>query len=398
VPIDTDDVTVPAPLPGYALAIFVPLSSLPFGLCALLWIGASSVALLTSIELLRRVIALPAATIFIAIFLPVTIVAIPLGQLAPFVGCAIAACAYGLKFGRWRLAGAAALATGVDPAIALALCATLVLAVPATRATILGGTVALAAVALLTLGLDTNVEYIRGVLHAHAAASVAERSQFSTTHFAWVVGLGSKAALVIGNLWYASAAAVGIWIAIRLRLRIGTAALALVPPAFAVFGGLYVHFSQLILALPAFLMVAQHFAGKQRWMSAAIFMLAVPWLALAAFPPFAIALVASGVAYAGNRDQSKIGLRLGLSSAALLIVFFAVALAVIRVPTSAFHTVVGADALAELSWSRYVAWRDPKPDLLYLMLQLPTVFAFSACLVSVFRTGMRRERRCLSVA
>jgi hypothetical protein len=298
--VDADDVTVPAPLPGYVLAIFALLSRFPFAFCALMWVLASITAVVVSIELLRRVIGLPPATIAVIILLPAAIVAIPLGQPAPFVGCAIALCAYGLTFRRWRLAAAGALATSFDPAIALVLCATLVLSVPRTRLPIVLGSFALVAISLVTLGIDTNIEYIRGVLHAHAAGNVAERSQFSTSHFAWVAGLGISGSLLLGNLWFGCFGFAGIWIARRLRPRFGIAALALAPPAFAVFGGLYVHFSQLVLALPAYLMVLRQLSQKQAWMLSAIFVLAVPWLALAAFPPFAIALVALAIAYAGK--------------------------------------------------------------------------------------------------
>jgi hypothetical protein len=387
--VDSDDVTVPAPLPGYVLAIFALLSVLPFGISALVWIVALVAALVASVELVRRVVDVPAVTVFVTVGLPAAIVALPLGQTAPIVGCGIALCAYGLTFSRWRLAAAGALATSVDPAIALVLCATLLFAAPATRATILCGTAALAALALLTLGVDVNVEYLRAVLPAHAAGNIAERSQFSATHFAWVAGIGSRAALAIGKLWYAGAALAGGWIAVRLRPKFGIAALAFVPPAFAVFGGLYVHFSQLTLAIPAYLLLMRRSSPKLLWMPAAIFVLAVPWLALTAFPPFAVALVVLGIAYAGELRDTPFGTRLGLGAGALLIVFFAVALVLIRIPASTFHTVVGPDALAEVAWSRYVAWRDAKPNPLFLVLQVPTVVTFTACLAALFWKGVK---------
>jgi hypothetical protein len=391
-PVDGDDVTVPAPLPGYLLAIFALLSTLPFGLCALLWIAASIAATVGSIALLRRVLGLPVATITVAIFLPAAIVAIPLGQLAPFVGCAIAMCAYGLASARWRLAAAGALATSADPAVAVVLCATLLVAVPATRAPILWGTAALATIALLTLGTDTNLEYVRTVLHAHAAGNVAERSQFSAAHFAWVVGLGSRTALVLGTVWYGCSAVVGVWVAARLRRKFGLAALAFVPPAFAVFGGLYVHFSQAVLAIPAYLMALREVPIRFVWLPAAIFVLAVPWLALAGFPPFGIALVALAIAYSRDIEDERRGLRLGLASAALLVVFFALGSTMIDVHASSFHLEAAQSSLAETAWSRYVEWRDPKPSRLFLMLELPTIVAFTACLAGLVFMSISEAR------
>lgn len=397
IPVNAGDPTVPAPLPGYVLAVFALLSLLPFGLCALLWIAASVAALAGSIGLLQRVLRLPAPAIAVAVVLPAAIVALPLGQLAPFIGCAIALCAYGLSSGRWRLAAAGALATSPDPAIAVVLCSTLLVAVPATRATILCGTAALAALAVVTLGVGTNVEYVQTVLHAHAIGNVAERSQLSAAHFAWVAGLSRPAALVFGEVWYACAAVSGVWIAIRLRRRFGIAAVALVPPAFAVFGGVYVHFSQVVLAIPAFLMVVRELPARLPWLPAAIFVLAVPWLALAGFPPFALALVMLAVAYARDFQSVRTGLRLGLAAAALLAAFFAFALTTVAPPASpSFQATAAGDALAESAWSEYIDWRDPKPNRLFLLLELPTMAALSACLAALVFLSAGEKRPFLA--
>jgi hypothetical protein len=387
-PENKDGATVPAPLPGYVLAGFALLSLLPFGVAVAVWIAASLAALLASIALLRHVVAVPVPAIAVAVVLPAAIVALPLGQSAPFVVCAIALCAYGLWSGRPRLAAIGALATAADPAVALVLCATLLIVVPATRATILAGTAALAALALLTLGADTNLEYVRTVLHAHAAGNVAERSQFSTTHFAWVAGLASRPALVVGNVWYACSAATGIWVAFRLRRTLGVAAPALIPPAFAVFGGLYVHYSQIVLAVPAYLLMLGRMPEKAPWLSAAIFVLAVPWLALAGFPPFAFALVVLAIAYMREMHDVRSGVRLGLASGALLVVLFAVA-ALTATPASApFVPLAGSNPLAEEAWSRYIAWRDVAPNRLFLALELPTIAAFCACLARLVWMGI----------
>jgi hypothetical protein len=391
-PVNNDGATVPAPLPGYVLAGFALLSVLPFGAAVGIWIAASLAALLGSIALLRGIVAVPVPAIAVALVLPAAIVALPLGQTAPFVGCAVALCAYGLASGRPRIAALAALATAADPAIAIVLCATLLVAVPATRAILVVGTAALAALALLTLGGDTNLEYVRTVLHAHAAGNVAERSQFSTTHFAWVAGVASRPALVLGNVWYGCAAVAGIWTALRLRRTLGIAALALIPPAFAVFGGLYVHYSQLVLAIPAYLLVLGRMPAKAPWLSAAIFVLAVPWLALAGFPPFAFALVVLAVAYMRELHDVRSGLRLGLLSALLLVAFFAVAALSGSAAPAPFEPLRGANPLAEDAWSRYIAWRDVAPNRLFLMLQLPTIAAFTACLACLVGLGFGGER------
>ncbi len=398
IPADSVEVTVPAPLPGYALAPFALLSAIPFGPCALLWIVASLAALGATIELLRRTIALPTNTIAVAVALPASVVALPLGQLAPFVGCAIAACAYALTREKLNYAAAAAVATGLDPSIALPLCATLLIAVPATRPVIVAGTLLLAGISLAALGTDTNSEYLRAVLHAHAVGNIAERSQFSTTHFAWVAGARGESAVLLGELWFGVAAAIGAWTALRIRRSGSVAALALVPPAFAVFGGLYVHFSQLTLAIPAFLLTLAERPRSWRLRSA-IFILAIPWLALAAFPPFAIALIALALLYARSLEDRAAALRLGFASAALLIAAFCLALALLPHRGAAFRVPSTGNPLVQTTWSRYVAWRDERPNPLFLSLQLPTVAAFTLCLTLLFRHGLgRAEAPPLAVA
>ncbi len=388
-PVEADVVTVPAPLPGYVLALFALLAVLPFPVCALLWIVASLAAVAATILLLIRLIDLPPASIAIAVAVPELLVALPLGQSAPFVGFGIAVCASALRFKRPNAAVAGALLTAAFPAIALPLCTALFIAMPRARIGLIGGCMALCAVSLAVLGLDTNTEYVRAVLHAHALGNVAERSQFSTAHFAWIAGFSPRSALAFGNIWYVVSATFGVGIALRLRAAFGAAIIALIPPAFAVFGGFYVHFDQLVLAIPAYLALAAQLPRQRIAMLSAIFILAVPWLAIVAYPPFAVALVVLAILYLRPEGRSTAGALLGGASAVLLLGLFTIALMHVHAPTANFRFDAPFNPLAERSWTAYVAWRDPHPSYVFLLLQVPTVGAFVGCLAVLARTAFR---------
>jgi hypothetical protein len=83
-------------------------------------------------------------------------------------------------------------------------------------------------------------------------------------------------------------------VARRLRARSGAhEILVLVPPAFALFGGPFLHTSQIAVAVPALLVLIHRFPKRRVLLSMALLILAIPWLELAENP-----LVASLIAVA----------------------------------------------------------------------------------------------------
>ncbi len=92
-------------------------------------------------------------------------------------------------------------------------------------------------------------------------------------------GTPALLAVKIGGLWYLAMLAVGTVIAGRLARQTKNAAfLACVPPAFAVFGGTFIHITQIAAALPAALLLAEYARGEYRTLAViALLVLSVPW-------------------------------------------------------------------------------------------------------------------------
>ena len=102
-----------------------------------------------------------------------------------------------------------------------------------------------------------------------------------------------------GSLWYvamlAAGAAVAGWLAKKTQ---NPAFLACVPPAFAVFGGTFVHVTQIAVALPAAVLLVSYASAQRRAIAVlAAMLLAVPWImawspALGLAPAFPIGYLA----------------------------------------------------------------------------------------------------------
>jgi hypothetical protein len=372
-----NDVTTPAPFPGPTLALFALIAVVPFGLAALLWLLATAVATVLAIVLLARVTHTSRAAVAIALGFPALTVALPFGQLTPLLMLALAACATALHAGRPRLAALAALATALDPHIGLALGIALFVCIARTRLTLLAGAFVLGLLSVALLGPARNIEYLREVLPAHALANLSEHAQFSTANILASVGVPAPVALIAGNLWYLAMIALGIVVAVRLRPRYGDVAVALVPPAFAVFGGVHIHLQQLALAIPAFFLIAPALQGTLRaWFVATISVAAVPWLLIAPFPMLFPLVGVLAVVFARRMAVPRIAFPLGLAMFTAATGMF-VAVAGTRHAGDAISATPPGNPLAEVSWSGYVTALNAQPDPWLWFLKAPTFCAFA---------------------
>jgi hypothetical protein len=88
-------------------------------------------------------------------------------------------------------------------------------------------------------------------------SEVSNEEQYSLTYLAHLAGLGEHAASLLGTLSYVVMLAAGIVAGRLAAARTGAPALLLlVPPAFAVFGGPFIHVQQLAIAIPAALVLS----------------------------------------------------------------------------------------------------------------------------------------------
>ncbi len=194
-------VTIPAPLPGYAIAALVPLSVLPFAAAATIW------SLLLLAAWLACIVALCAVR--------TSAVGDRVGGVRAVAGCGIAAARRGRArrprlhlprrllrvagpaCARPRSAGAGAM---IEPHLGLPVCIALAVWMPATRVALAMAFGALAALSFAVLGAATNVEYFTSVLPAHALSELGRDTQFSLTAVLAGAGLAPGAAVRAGSL------------------------------------------------------------------------------------------------------------------------------------------------------------------------------------------------------
>jgi hypothetical protein len=388
-----DGATVPAPFPGFVLALFALIALLPFGSALALWIAASCVAIWLAVVLVARVTNTHIVAGAILLGFPAVTVALPLGQVTPFVLLALAAAAALLKAERPAWAGLAAIGTMLDPHVGCAVLLGIGVAVPAARRTVIGGVLGLVALSLAVSGVGNESEYLREVLPAHALANMSDGTQFSTTNLAYVAGASSRAALALGTIWYIVALGLGTIVAVRGRARLGAPAAVLIPPAFAVFGGMHTHLAQLALAIPAFLLVYARTRDRQRLVFAAImFVAAMPWLQIGAFPLLSPAAAVLAFVFARKVHGERHALRCGAATFVLLIAIF---IAIVRshVARAGITVHVDGNPLADVSWQIAVLARNAPPEPWYLFAKAPTMIAFVLFLIVLVRVALQRTPR-----
>jgi len=261
------------------------------------------------------------------------------------------------------------------------------------RGVLSAGIAVLSIVGIGTSGLDREREYLFAVLPAHALANVADSSQFSATNFAFDLGVEPALAVMLGSLLYLGALGVGVVVALRLRSRQGVAAIAYVPVAFTVFGGVHTHLQQLGLAVPAFLLLYCGSTGRQRLLcGAATYFAAIPWLFLMFSPWLYLAPAALAVVFANEMRFARQRLLLALASN----------VAVSAAPAAGFwrhSTHVGivrdmpGNALAEVSWQMFVLAKFVPPEASYMFAKAPTVIAFLVLFAMLANAAFRRRQQ-----
>jgi hypothetical protein len=272
-------VTIPAPLPGYAIAALIPFSLLPFGLAATFWVTLLLLAWLACIATLSRFAGVSWEMSLAVFALSLGALSLPFGEVVPLaVGC-ICVAGYAAWRGRWRLAAIFSAGAMIEPHLGLPACLALAVWAPATRWLLALCFVALAALSFGALGASINLEYFSSVLPAHALSEVTRDTQYSLSAILAAIGMAPGAALRAGALWYVAMLAGGIFAAGKLAKATRNAAfIVCVPPAFAVLGGSFIHITQIAAAVPAATLLACCAQGRYRnAATVALLLLVVPW-------------------------------------------------------------------------------------------------------------------------
>lgn len=351
----------PAPLPGYALVPFAALSVLPPRAAAELLALALALAAILAARALSAIIPAPDTAVLLA-FVPLTLLNVAYGEIAPLAMLAICASAYFLTRERWVAAGCAAALALIQPNVGLPALVAVFAFFPRTRAAAALATGALAVVSLLALGVTTNLEYFNAVLPLMAVAELVASDQYSLARLLFAAGASPAAALLAGKIWFAGVAVAGIVLTGRLAVKGNRPELAaLLPPACVLLFGIYLHDIQMIVALPAALALAARTRTRAARVAGAIAvtLLAAVWTQRAG-PAVVVldAIAVAGALYAVLNGGAPRRLLIA-AAAAFATVVCLTSLQRVEPPLTATAIVThdfdaAADELTPVAWGRYL--------------------------------------------
>jgi hypothetical protein len=370
------NVVLPAPLPGYVIALFGVLARVPFAVAGWLWSLLLLAAVAATVIALRAVTGLPLAAIVAAVGIADGWATIVLGQPVPLVVAGVALCGWSLERKRFVGASLAAALTLLEPHVGVPVCVATFLFVPQTRA-LLGACVALAfAGSIAALGTQASIEYITRVLPAQVAAEAAAQEQYSLTYLLHRLGASDADAVAAGNLSYALVVFFGLALTRRLaRETRQSAFVPFIPAAAAIFGGPYVHLHQIALATPAALLCVARAPAHRRGFVWAVVLLAIPW---GRFLDLRSALLFVGVACAvlvWQLDGPSLGKTIATALASMAFVYAALIAAGQRSFDDAALAGFGDPTLLASSiWAAFIRAIDYplRTDVTFLLMKIPT--------------------------
>jgi hypothetical protein len=246
-----DTTVIPVPLPSYDFVPLAALAAFPVRVAVMIFAVLLIAATATVAYCLTRMSALPLVAAFAIVFMGLTYAASPLGQISPLTAAALAAGALFLRVGKHRCAALAASATLLQPQVGLPVVAATFLFVPRARLVIAASLAAALVGGIAAVGIHGVLEY-PSVLSVHARSEVNAPIQYSLTWLVHALGVSAGSALLMGALSYAALSATGLIILAASGQRaVTTGAVLLLPAAFSVFGGTFVHNTEIAIALLA---------------------------------------------------------------------------------------------------------------------------------------------------
>jgi hypothetical protein len=383
-------VTVPAPYPPYVLLLLYPLTLLPFGLAASIWWAILALALFVAAYALARVTRQPFVVAWAVLVLSVGLTSLTNGNILPVSVAALMVAALCAQLGYLPVAALAIAVAMIEPQIALPAAVAAFVRFPRIRLVLASFSALLGLASLVTSGLLQNLAYITTVLPAHALSEVSRDNQYSLSTVVSALGVSDAHAAAIGSISFIIAGIIGIVVGIRLARDYHDPAFALVvPPAFSVFGGSYVHTGVIAIAAPACLLLFVRAEKHRRLLLTALVLLAVPWIFATSAASFLAPLfpVAVLVYVLGGRDRT-LALGAAVLSLAVIATLFVVALHPSTHLLSQSVTRPFIDPrLPEASW-RELALGNSTNRLATWLLRLPTwigLIAFVAASLAAVR-------------
>ena len=222
-----DQVDLPAPFPGYALAVFAVFALLPYPFAAAAWfvllLACTALACIFTARLTTR----PPFVILTLLAVAFSVAVIPYGELAPVIFAALAGGALAVRANHRGALVIALAVIALLPHVALPVFLALFIWNRAARLPVALLCAALVVADFSIGGPQLALSYFLRVLPNHAASEIGFITQYSMTWLAQGLGAPDRVALAAGNISYLVTVVCGVWLA-------GLAARKFHDPAFLV--------------------------------------------------------------------------------------------------------------------------------------------------------------------
>lgn len=313
-------IVVPAPQPPFALAFFAPLARLPFAFAGTIYAALLIAACALATVLTARLCAVPPAIVAALWSFTLFEASLPLGHLAPVAIAALCAAAWFVTRDEPKAAALAAAFSLIVPHVGFAACLALFVYVPRARITLVSSAAFMTLISILAVGPGVCLEYLSSVLPAQALSEAGSDTQYSLTALLVNAGVHDTLSVRAGELFTLLMLVVGIALAGTLARRLQSPALIVfVPVAAALFGGAYVHLTEIAAALPAALLVCAPLRSRVLALTIPL-LLAVPWMPSLTYAMFVAPLLPAAVyaAYVYGDNPRAITVTLACTALAML--------------------------------------------------------------------------------
>ncbi len=394
-------VTVPAPLPGYALLAFVPLAFLPYPAACAVWLAMVLAACAASVCALAALLERSREAALCALAVGFAVMVVPFGELGSVCMAGMLCAAFALRKRAWTWATVGCGVAAVTPHVALPALAAIFVLIRPMRLRVAALCAALLVLDAAAGGVHAAYSYVMLVLPAHALSEIGSSAQYGVTWMLHGLGATDRAAIAAGEASYAGMLILGLAAAWGLYARRPDSAYpALIPPAFVVFGGTFIHYAQIMIAIPAALVLLHGTRGRARWvLGAAVLLLAFPWLRALGEPALIAAYAATSalLARALLDWDAAASLRAALASTLLTGLLLAAGYHFGADLPAHVHALGAQHGLAQSSWTQFVRTRLSSTGIVWWIAKAPTWLGLAVLTLSC-AYGLAKENLVAAAA
>jgi hypothetical protein len=369
-------VAVPAPLPGYALLAFVPFGVLPYLAACLLWFGVLLATSVACVKALGILIDKPAEFSLWPLVVGLAVIVIPFGELGSVVMAAVLWMAVALRRAAWTWAAVAGAFSMILPHVGLPAMLGVFLFVPVMRLRVVAVAIVLAVLDVLAGGPHTALAYLVTVLPAHAGSEIGSTAQYGLTWILHGLGVSDRTAILGGDVSYGLMCVLGLLAAWNALSRTQDRAYcAILAPAFAVFGGTFIHYTQIMIAIPAALLLWSNARGGTRTIFAvAALLLAFPWAWILGQPVLIVvyAIVCALIGRTVFNCDASVALRAAFGSVLLCAILLIAGYHFGAGLSTQVHGLSVQQGLAQSSWGEYIRAQRASTGPAWWIAKAPT--------------------------